>query len=134
MINLSIQNLTKIVNDYNELKDAIEHITDKFEGRGTVVNSFDIKEPYKEIEVNYRFYCDRFSSEAPYRKSIIFPVSYLSLTDDELSNAIYEYKEEQRRLEEEHERKRHEAYLKAQEEKERAEYERLKAKFEGEKE
>lgn len=130
MIDLSIQNLTKIVNDYDELKDKIEHVTDKFEGRCTTVNFFEISEPYRDIRVLYEHPC----CGEPCIEDITFPVSWLSLTDDELTNAIHEYEEEQRRLEEEHARKRHEAYLKAQEKKEREEYEILRAKFEGEKE
>ncbi len=130
MIDLTIQNLTKIIDDYRELRGKIKRITDKFEGRSTEVKYFGVNEPYEEIDTCYEVTC----CGEPCDGERTFPVSWLSLTDNELADALYEYRKEQRRLEEEHERKRHEACLKAQEEKERAEYERLKAKFEGEKE
>ena len=126
MIDLTIQNIDKIKTDYKELTEKIERVTNRLEDTKTTVTFFNIiKEPYEELEVGYDYY--DYGEYQYHHGILIFSVSWLSLTDNELADALYEYRKER-------ERKRHEACLKAQEEKERAEYERLKEKFEREKE
>ncbi len=117
--------LRKTVKDYKVLKNKLESITSKWEGRWTTITDIcsNINE---EINVDYEYTCYGES----YETSLTFPIAWLDMTDEELATAIEIRKEENKKQAEEQEKVLKEQYLKEQEEKERAEYERLKAKYE----
>jgi len=128
---MKIQEIQEIVEKYNELQEHSETVIAKL----TKLDSkeYDISRGIEEISIDLNFVyvtCDntyRGCVDTIYFK---FPISYLSMDDDELKNTVIEMKErreEKKRIEKEIAEK--EERIK-REERERQQYESLKKKFE----